>query len=124
MFGSSDKGRCSALQNEYPARLGNLPDNHEGSKLADSCRLSPSSVPEEQAIEPPPGYGCACFSEEGDRVTLKPHTRLLREGEGRVARGQVLAKGLHGHQIVTSSCRLGALRLPSSTIAAPTSNGS
>jgi hypothetical protein len=47
-----------ALQNEYRTWFDNLPDNLEGSRLADKLQAIAKLDPEElQAIDPPLGYG-------------------------------------------------------------------
>jgi hypothetical protein len=46
------------LQNEYRAWLDNLPDNLEGSRLADKLQeIAALDLEELQAIDPPRGYG-------------------------------------------------------------------
>ncbi len=47
-----------ALQDEYRAWLDNLPDNLEGSRLADKLQaVAELDLEELQAIDPPRGYG-------------------------------------------------------------------
>jgi hypothetical protein len=47
-----------ALQDEYRAWLDNLPDNLEGSRLADKLQaIADLDLEELQAIDPPRGYG-------------------------------------------------------------------
>ena len=47
-----------ALQDEYRAWLDNLPDNLEGSKLADKLQaIAELDLEELHAIDPPRGYG-------------------------------------------------------------------
>jgi hypothetical protein len=47
-----------ALQDEYRAWLDNLPDNLEGSRLADKLQaIAALDLEELQAIDPPRGYG-------------------------------------------------------------------
>ena len=47
-----------ALQDEYRAWLDNLPDNLEGSRLADKLQaIAELDLEELQAIDPPRGYG-------------------------------------------------------------------
>jgi hypothetical protein len=47
-----------ALQDEYRAWLDNLPDNLEGSRLADKLQaITELDLEELQAIDPPRGYG-------------------------------------------------------------------
>jgi hypothetical protein len=46
-----------ALQDEYRAWLGNLPDNLEGSRLADKLlAIAELDLEELRAIDPPRGY--------------------------------------------------------------------
>jgi len=46
------------LQDEYCAWLDNLPDNLEGSRLADKLQaIAELDLAELQAIDPPRGYG-------------------------------------------------------------------
>jgi hypothetical protein len=48
----------SALQDEYRAWLDNLPDNLEGSRLADKLEaIAEFDLEELRAIEPPRGFG-------------------------------------------------------------------
>ena len=48
----------TALQDEYRAWLDNLPDNLEGSRLADKLQaIAELDLEELQAIDPPRGYG-------------------------------------------------------------------
>ena len=50
--------RLIALQDEYRAWLDNLPDNLEGSRLADKLQaIADLDLEELQAIDPPRGYG-------------------------------------------------------------------
>ncbi len=47
-----------ALQDEYRAWLDNLPDNLEGSRVADKLQaIAELDLEEPQAIDPPRGYG-------------------------------------------------------------------
>jgi hypothetical protein len=47
-----------ALQDEYRAWLNNLPDNLEGSRLADKLQtIAELDLGELQAVDPPRGYG-------------------------------------------------------------------
>ena len=47
-----------ALQDEYRAWLDNLPDNLEGSRLADKLQaITELDLEELRAIDPPRGYG-------------------------------------------------------------------